>query len=238
LANKLTKSPIVIGGCGRSGTSILSAVLSAHPSIVVIPMETNVFCRFTKDLKGISLEDFTKQRMLPNFVKYSTRETQTRICEKTPINVFYFNEILKLYNNDIKLINIIRDGRDVLLSRHPLDSSFPFVSWKAWKSRMLDGLKYKDHPSVYTIKYEDLVLNFKETIVKLCNFLEEPVTKEILDWYKYATVRKHAAWFKPLRPLDAKSIGKWKTTEHKEQVEKFMNQKVCVELMKEYGYIK
>ena len=37
-------SPLIIGGCGRSGTTLLLSVLSAHPKVLAIPHETEAFC--------------------------------------------------------------------------------------------------------------------------------------------------------------------------------------------------
>ncbi len=41
---RLYKSPILIGGCGRSGTTLLTSILSSHPKIALIPHETGIFC--------------------------------------------------------------------------------------------------------------------------------------------------------------------------------------------------
>jgi len=39
-----TRRPIVIGGCARSGTSLLLSLLSCHPQIIAIPVETQTLC--------------------------------------------------------------------------------------------------------------------------------------------------------------------------------------------------
>ena len=41
---RIDRRPILIGGCGRSGTTLLLAVLSCHPAIVAIDEETRAFC--------------------------------------------------------------------------------------------------------------------------------------------------------------------------------------------------
>ena len=48
-------------------------------------------------------------------------------CDQTPRNVFYIDEILKFYPQ-AKIINMIRDPRDVLLSQK-----------RKWKRRFLGG---------------------------------------------------------------------------------------------------
>ena len=36
--------PIVIGGCGRSGTTLLTSLLSSYNQLYVIPCETSLLC--------------------------------------------------------------------------------------------------------------------------------------------------------------------------------------------------
>ncbi|HAE34906.1 MAG TPA: hypothetical protein DCG22_03880 [Bacteroidetes bacterium] len=33
----MNQTPILIGGCGRTGTSLMTAILDAHPDIYCIP---------------------------------------------------------------------------------------------------------------------------------------------------------------------------------------------------------
>jgi hypothetical protein len=44
LLTSLPQKPIIIGGCARSGTTLLLSVLSCHPNIYAIPDETYTFC--------------------------------------------------------------------------------------------------------------------------------------------------------------------------------------------------
>ena len=41
---KLTRPPVIVGGCERSGTTLLLSILSSHPAIQAIPVETWAFC--------------------------------------------------------------------------------------------------------------------------------------------------------------------------------------------------
>lgn len=40
---KLKDCPIIIGGVGRSGTSLITAILDAHNEIKSFPIESNIF---------------------------------------------------------------------------------------------------------------------------------------------------------------------------------------------------
>ena len=51
-------SPIVIGGCARSGTTLLLSVLSCHPNVYAIPVETQALCPTAYDAEPRSDASF------------------------------------------------------------------------------------------------------------------------------------------------------------------------------------
>ncbi|MCA9555784.1 MAG: sulfotransferase, partial [Myxococcales bacterium] len=40
---RFPEPPIIIGGCGRSGTTLVASILSCHPRIAVVGPETRAF---------------------------------------------------------------------------------------------------------------------------------------------------------------------------------------------------
>ena len=66
----LAEPPIFIFGSGRSGTTLLQSILSAHPRIAIAP-ETH-FCRLSEQISGVSLD-----RDPPDFDAYWTRYAET-----------------------------------------------------------------------------------------------------------------------------------------------------------------
>lgn len=55
----MTRRAILIGGCGRSGTTVLNGLLSCHPQVHTVDIETSAFCptAYTEDVEaGRSLE--------------------------------------------------------------------------------------------------------------------------------------------------------------------------------------
>ena len=123
--------PIIIGGCGRSGTTLLASILSAHPRIYVIPEETTTFCPGAySEHVDLNAEFDTRKFYLKYFSKYNF--LFARWCEKTPKNVLFFDRILKHFKNRVKLIHMVRDGRDVIFSRHPRNPHEYWVSGKRW----------------------------------------------------------------------------------------------------------
>jgi len=231
--------PLVIGGCGRSGTTLLLSILSAHPHIFGITRELGMFNLWDKNTKSLSPSYLPHRmdRFYRYMISHKIDQKATRWCEKTPFNVLSFEKILDYYENRIKLIHIIRDGRDVLTSRHPKE---PFVYWvdiERWVADVNAGLKLKDHPQVHTLRYEELVRNFDTTMQKLCEFLEEEFVPELRNWYEHTKVRNNKAWYNRVEKLHPKSIGKWQKEKYRDRVNEIMHHPQAVDLLKQLDYL-
>ena len=234
---RFTKPPVIIGGCGRSGTTLLLSVLSAHPSILAIPYETNVFCptAYSKQVDfRAALEIYRLREILKST---EVKAGATRWCEKTPKNILFFGRILEALEGNVKLINIVRDGRDVVASRHPERPDSSWITMERWIQDVRAGVRFDRHRQVLVVRYEDLILSFPETVSKICGFIDEPVDAKILDYYTHATVRTHAAWSGNLKDLHGKSVGKWQRGEYTKTSEQLMSDLDAVRLLRHYGYI-
>jgi len=250
IKKQLIKPPVMIGGCGRSGTTLLASILSAHPSIAMIPHETRAFsisAKFIRENKGpkeLGWDKLTKKnkRIYNKLKQIDIKETHTRWGEKSPYNVLYFDKILKYFDNNVRLIHIVRDGRDVQSSRHPYAPDRFWNELSRWEINVSCGLKFLNHPQVLTIKYEDLILKFNDTITTICDFIEEDVCKEMLEWHKYTAYGKKCKNLnsnKYENKLSTSSIRKWESTEDEEiknRVKEFMECPKSVELLKKLGY--
>ena len=235
-SRRFDRPPIVIGGCGRSGTTLLLAVLSAHPSIFSIPVETLAFCP-AGYLPDPDLDHpFEPRRIRRQLWLQEIPEGRRRWCEKTPRNVLYFERILDHFGGEVRLINLVRDGRDVITSRHPTDPSRYWVSPQRWIRDVGAGRRLEDHAHVTTVRYEDLVHRFEDTARHLCEFLDEPVAPEMLEWHRHATVRTNAAWFGKVEPLHAQSVARWQKPEHAAVVEELLGDPEARSLLDHYDY--
>ena len=169
---QFTSSPILIGGCGRSGTTLLLSMLSAHPRIFCIAEETMAFCptayHETVDLNA----PFEVENFYNSYFPDNIPESCDRWCEKTPKNILYFDRIISHFGGNVKLINIVRDGRDVILSKHPTNKSTYWVDPDRWINEVKIGLNYENHPKVFTVRYEDLILDYENSMSSICEFLE------------------------------------------------------------------
>lgn len=152
------------------------------------------------------VEGMGQQPLIPHHI-YSqlmwqvTRQTGKRIpCEKTPQNVFYLREILELYPH-ARIINMVRDPRAILLSqkrkwlRRKMGATFitrkeafrlrinyhPYTLSKLWNAAIAAGRKFSDHPSVMTVRFEDILDNPTATMQGICLHLQIPFHPEMLD---------------------------------------------------------
>ena len=163
--------------------------------------------------------------------------SHNRWLEKTPRNILNFDQLMA---SDIpfKLIQIVRDGRDVIVSKHPNRAHAYWVPQGRWISTVERGLKYKDHPQVHTLRFEDLILDYEPTIKKILDYLEVDYHPQMKDWHQFATFRKSNAWkTNKVQPLMSNKIGQWQEPEHQEHINKFMQRERAVKLLKLYNYI-
>ncbi|MBA3569655.1 MAG: sulfotransferase [Pyrinomonadaceae bacterium] len=235
--DRFEKPPILIGGCGRSGTSLLLSIISARPSIFAIPNETGAFCptAYSENIdRSASLET---NRIRDILRSADIKPGATRWCEKTPKNVLFFESILKTLGSDVRILNIVRDGRDVLTSRHPQRFTSSWVGIDRWVRDVSAGMPFDTHPQVFVIRYEDLVLKFNETLEKICGFLDEPLDQNLLDWHRHTRVRTHGAWSDNVAEIHGQSIGRWRLPQYKKVVAKMMSDGDAIGLLKNYGYV-
>lgn len=232
---RFTEAPVYIGGCGRSGTTLLLSILSAHNDIFACPKELNLFDA-AKDT-GSVIETPKFYRFYRTLLTKRIKPSANRFCEKSPANIRNVALIEKVHQGQFKLIHIVRDGRDVILSKHPRGDGKYWVEPERWISDVTEGLKYMEHPSVITIRYEDLVEQYEKTIGSVCRFLEIPLSEEILNWYEYATVRQNNALFSEITKISSSPIGKWQNPENTERVRGLTEKPEAVALLKKFNYL-
>ena len=214
------KPPIIIGGCGRSGTTLLLSILASHRNIHVIKDETYCFT-----------SNFLRIRSFKNYIKFKKKGKKCWI-EKTPKNITYFDKIYKLFDKKIKLIHIVRNPLDVIHSQHPNSTKKFYVPLSRWKKDV--GLAKKFENICLTVKFETLLDNFNFEIKKILNFLNLPFDERLLKYYKFTPIKTDIAWGKN----KIKSINQIqkKRKYNKQLLNTLKNDKTANKLMKYYGY--
>lgn len=216
---RMDQPPILIGGCGRTGTSLMSAILDAHPEIFSYPAETNIFesDRMYKSPRLNRLRN--KIRFYRFLILQDIRKGTRRWCEKTPNNVFALEHIFKEFPKGVKIILMIRDGRDVVTSLHPLRKDY-YISINRYIEDTSLTLDYKDHEDVLIVPYESLTIRFEYTMKKILDFLDNDFVEEVKEYTKFSGVQSHDAFHgNKLTGISSGSVARWKQDKHKERVE-------------------
>jgi Sulfotransferase family len=226
-----TGAPIVVGGCGRSGTTLLLSILSAHPAIYAIEHETYAFCPNVWNGVGGEPELEVIEAALTDA---TVRPSHTRWCEKTPKNVSNIPAILGAVPG-VRFVHLVRDGRDVVTSVHPGKPGY-HVDPDRWVTDVQAGLEYENHGQVATVRYEDLVRDMEGTLTGLFGFLGEPLVQEVLDYPRSATMRCSDAWGHDAVPAYSSSVGRWREDAHVMRVAEFMATDGAPGLLRRLGY--
>ncbi len=230
-----TDEPIYIGGCGRSGTTLLLSMLSAHPDIFACPQELGIFNEIQHHSDG-SITPKRIDRLYFTFLKHKIKKSQIRWCEKSPSNVKHIEDIDKWHGGKFKFIHIVRDGRDVVLSKHPTDPNRYWVPPERWINDVSIGLQHIDNPKVHTVRYEDLICNYEDEITKICKFLNLDINDKILNWHEHTTVKSNRAYYGKVKPVFGSSVAKWKDPKYADRVSELTKQKKAQELLSYIGY--
>lgn len=111
--------PIVVIGAPRSGTTILSRVLEAHPALALIG-EPRIVWRYGNERKSDLLRPEDARGEVVDYIRDRfTRETlaqgKRRFVEKSPQNSLRVGFVDRVFP-DAKIVHILRDGRDSTLS--------------------------------------------------------------------------------------------------------------------------
>lgn len=284
-------NPIIIGGCGSSGTTLLRKMLNAHPNIACGP-EMSVFdrpiiyeidktrlhnlwrnqdldvldkgclflLRVTSNLSyfglryGGNMRHYHQPEQVDEWFKeaadvgsffnlffsnFAQKQKKGQWAEKTPNNIFCAEQVLDMYP-DAYFINVVRDGRDVVLSLcDRMEGNVFFIVIIRWLASIEAGMRLMGHERFYTVRYEDLVLQTRPTLEKLCNYIRVDYDQRMLEYWKTALPEDIQSSNITARygtqPVFDTSIGKWKKQELNPALIEIMNL-AMTDKLKELGY--
>lgn len=235
--DSMTNRAILIGGCGRSGTTVLKGLLSCHSDIQVVDIETSAFCQTAYTDQVDLAADFRLERVYRRLIRIPIPASCSRWVEKTPKNVLFARRALDYLGPGARFIHIVRDGRDVVTSKHRTAPDRYWVSPQRWIQDVAAGRALEAHPSVVTVRYEDLVHDLEPELRRLCAFLDLPFDAQMLGYPETARVPRSEGWLPRLRPISVSSVGRWRAPEHAAAVEALMSDQTAVSLMRHYGYL-
>lgn len=231
---------IFIVGCGRSGTTLLKSILSAHPDIYVSP-ETFFYTSIVpKAPKRTDLLDFvvsrwwiadagiTRDRMLKHLPdKYGADDVfralmavfgdDHRNCvigEKTPNHVNHLREIRVAFPEG-KFIQMMRDPRAVLASykKAKVGTNQVYGIINEWAKAANVYLENCNNNDFFCIRYEDLVTDPQSVLKKLFDFVGVDWDEGVLNFHNRAERGysvEQAHHINTMRPIFHSSLESWR----------------------------
>lgn len=132
-------------------------------------------------------------------------------CSKLPGDLLNVGPLLR-FDETLWVINMIRDPRDVVVSRHARAPSKYWVHLGVWKQRRGAAKRLASNPKCITIRYEDLVNDpdgVQRELERRMPFLER--TAAFSEFHKQAAPSERAIEaLGGVRPIETSSIGNWR----------------------------
>ncbi|MDJ0712605.1 MAG: sulfotransferase [Prochloraceae cyanobacterium] len=204
-------------------------------------------------LREIPVDNISPATLFQSFLMYESRQKGKLIpCEHTPGNVFYIEEILELYPQ-AKIINMIRDPRDVLLSQKrkwkrrflgakkiPLREAIrskvnyhPVTISKLWNAAVGAAEKFTDRDRVYSLRFEELLEKPEVKVREIYDFLDLSFDNSFLE---VPQIGSSSASDRPTKKgIDSNKAGNWQKG-GLSSTEIFLCQQITKDLRKKYSY--
>lgn len=231
---------IFVGGCPRSGTSLLRETLGRHPRLAIGPEGGFFHQRPQIDRLAVqwALSEAEVIAILraspscPAFIEAMVkvqmeRSGKPRYIEKTPINCRFVPQILASFPNG-RFIHIVRDGRDAVCSLRTYGGAVlrngrmekvtgrndiaGCARW--WANEVSLGMATRGHPRCLEVRYEALVADPEATLHTICAFIGEAFDPAMLVPAGPDTSLYGVARFvnnpNATEPLDPTRTGRWR----------------------------
>ncbi len=246
-ASRQPDAPIFIGGCPRSGTTLLRVMIDSHPQIACGPELRAIpaLASLSADMRRVSGAtlaahyglaaadlDVVFARLIMSFLTpLHDHSGKRRIAEKTPANVLHFGELARLFPR-AAFVQVIRDGRDVVASLlkmtwtdgktgRPLPiTQSAFAAAAAWVDHIEGGRKARAAGADYCeLRYEDLVESPRRALAPLFDMLGEAWSDRVLDYRSNPSVGAgvNESSAEQVAGREPSSRGRWQAELNSEQ---------------------
>ena len=132
------------------------------------------------------------------------------LITKRPKDTMYMPRVIN-DDEELYVIYVLRDPRDVICSRHAKDKSIYYSNIRLWREMHAYARKMYGHDRFLEIRYEDFVRDpdtTQERIHKKFPWLEK--IHEFSEYHEHATVsEKSVTAMHSVRPIAPTSVGVW-----------------------------
>lgn len=216
--NNEPSSPIFLLGTQRSGTTLLTRILSAHKDIFIqneLPLHT-IFTRNANREEIIkNIEKHFQIRYGEHIDSFLESNCKVAWGLKDPQLTEHL-EALEQFVPESKFIIIVRDGRGVVNSyienKWGLGTN-AYTGALRWKTEVEQQVKFaeKNPESCLIVRFEDLIKDQHTQLLKICDHLEVSFDQSMLDYHKeqmkYVPNKQN---INTNKAPDAKLATKWK----------------------------
>ncbi|MDX1440556.1 MAG: sulfotransferase [Rubricoccaceae bacterium] len=205
--------PVFIGGCPRSGTTLLADLLAKHSNIEAIPEAQFKFDPALQNNHNLSTPDVSFGhvsldiwglevpvekgslaqvfcRTVEAFLLNDTVQNCRWIVDHTPENLKHAALLAEEFPG-ARFIHLVRDGRGVAASLIPLDWGASDIisaatTWTAGVGFGLAAESYLDGVKIRRVRFEDLVRKPEAVLQKLCEWLDVRFEPAMIEGGGYA----------------------------------------------------
>lgn len=231
-------APVVLGGCGSSGTTIVHRVLGAHPAVFAGPESTVLLPRVSAPEEIAARFALTPARVIElqrqsrsqaEFVDLFQSECLARSgkrvwSDKAPNNVTRLDFLFRHFPK-ARFVHVIRDGRDVVCSLQTrpwmklgdgargtprgMDAAAKF-----WADAVAAGIARRGDPRYHEVRYEAFVADPEAVMRPLLDFLglawDEAVAAEARARNEGFDAGAPDQRDKLRQPVNAAAVGRWR----------------------------
>lgn len=251
--------PIFVGGCDRSGTTLLAAQLSSRAGVVALPeshfiaatarlaptaetpsetaarIDLDHRYRAWREAGCPAAADVLRDGMDARTLLDALAETYAERTGAAPADAFVDHappnianaDDLAAFFSDMKLLHIVRDGRDVAASLMPLDWGPNTILEMAafWSRAVWTGLAAVERLGsrrALTVSYERFVTRPGETLSDILRFLGLDARRERPEGTSYRPPGYSSETHSLIKAgPTASQIGRWRETLSPRQIELF-----------------
>jgi len=175
------------------------------------------------------------------FQSYAEHTGKPRWGDKTPSYTEEIDVIRRIFP-DAKILHIVRDGRDVVVSHKGLSwasgNYLKLVADWRWKVTIAHKVGSVLGDDFLELRYEDLVRQPEATLRRICDFVGEAYEPEMLNYSETAgdvVPSESLVWHRnSIRPPDPSQLDKWKTALSK--AERILFEEIAGDALELFGY--
>lgn len=227
--------PIIIGGSQFSGKELMLSILSCHPGIHTLSgdIKLNYFNRHpllpNRSLKEIDPNrietPIDMQRLNKKLLNAPISFSAKRWAGISKLSVLAYDDLLTYYGKNVRILNMVRDGRDVVTENNKNVMARYALTSEEWVYDVQAGMKFDNHPQVMTVRYEDLMQDYERVIRKISEFIGEDNPVPFIKHPKGAATIMDRHW-----------VGRWQQPQYSERVENLLLIEGAQNLLQHYDY--